>query len=114
MSAAPIHFHKRLSKIVRNHHRMSFGVAHVMGKDGLVAPRARTYNPKFPLRGLLLLIGTAFLFKAYIHAHLGAGDFDSRLAVLANGSMLEKVGAWLMQADALTVALSSLLSGFGI
>jgi len=112
MSAAP--FDKRLGKIVRNHQRMAYGVAHVMGKDGLVSARPRTYNPKFPLKGLLLLIGTAFLFKAYIHAHLGAGDYESRLAPLADGTLIEKAGAWVMQADTVTLMLSSVLKGFGV
>ena len=114
MSVASPRFNKRLSKIVRNHQRMSYGVAHVMSKDGLVSQRARTYNPKFPLRGLVLLISTAFLFKAYIHATIGAGDYQSRLATLADGSLIEKAGAWVMQADTVTVTISNILRSFGI
>jgi len=107
-------FDKRLSKIVRNHQRMSHGIAHVMNKDGLMVARPRTYNPKFPARGLLMLIGAVLLFKAYIHAHLGAADFDGRVAALSNGTLVEQAGAWLMQADPVTVALSTMMQGFGI
>jgi len=107
-------FDKRLKKIVRNHQRMAHGVAHVTGKDGLIVARPRVYNPSFPFRGLLLLIGTAFIFKAYIHAYLGAADYNSRLASLADGTLIEQAGAWLMQADPVTVALSTMLNGFGI
>ena len=112
MSAAP--FDKRLGKIVRNHQRMSHGVSHVMGNDGLMIAKPRVYNPKFPLKGLLLLVGAAFLFKSYIHAHLGAADYDSRLVPLADGTLIEKAGAWVMQADSVTLMISSVLTGFGI
>jgi len=112
MAVAP--FDKRLGKIVRNHQRMSHGVAHSVGKDGLITARPRTYNPKFPLKGLVLLIAAAFLFKAYIHASLGAADYNSRLEPLADGTLFEKAGAWVMQADTVTLMVSSVLQGLGI
>lgn len=114
MNTAQPRFDKRLSKIVRNHQRMSHGVAHVVGNDGLITARPRVYNPKFPVRGLLLLIGTAFLFKSYIFATLGAADYENRVASLSSGTLIEQAGAWIMQADTVTVALAAMLKGFGI
>ena len=113
MSLSGVSFDKRLRKVVRNHQRMNSGAVHAVRSDGLIVARPRVYNPKFPLKGLLLLIGAAVLFKAYIYASLGAVTFDDRVAQLAEGSAIEKVGAWIMQADTVTVALGQFLTGIG-
>lgn len=114
MASAQMPFQKRLRKIVRSHQRMNHGVAHVMREDGLIVARPRVYNPKFPLRGLLLLIGAALLFKGYIYASLGATVYDERVAQLAEGQIIEKAGAWIMQADILTVTVGQFLNSIGL
>lgn len=114
MPAAQVRFEKRLGRIVRDHQRMTQGVVHVMRQDGLIVARPRVYNPKFPLRGLILLIGTALLFKGYIYASIGAGSYQERVAQLAEGSMVEKAGAWIMQADVATIAVAQVLNSLGL
>lgn len=114
MSVAQVPFQKRLRRIVREHQRMSNGVSHVMRDDGLIVARPRVYNPKFPLRGLVLLLGAALLFKGYILASLGATLYGERVAQLAEGSIIEKAGAWIMQPDVATSAVAQILNGFGV
>ena len=114
MAAAPVRFEKRLRRIVREHQRMANGVTHTIRHDGLIVARPRVYNPKFPLRGLLLLVGAALFFKGYIYATLGATAYGERIALLAEGSAVEKVGAWIMQADAATLAVAQLLGSIGL
>ena len=113
MSMSGISFDKRLRNIVRDHQRLNTGAVHAIRADGLIVARPRVYNPKFPLRGILLLIGSAVLFKAYIFAHLGVAVYTDRVERLAEGSLVEKAGAWFMQADAVTVAFAQVLTSIG-
>jgi len=114
MSVAQVPFQKRLRRIVRDHQRMSHGATHVMRADGLIVARPRVYNPKFPLRGLVLLIGAALLFKGFILASLGSATYNDRVAELAEGSVVEQAGAWVMQADVATSAVAQFLNAIGL
>jgi hypothetical protein len=102
-------FEDRLRRIVRKHRRMANGVVGRMGPDGLVTPVARMATPKFPLRSLVILFGVAMLFKAWMFLSLGAADFDARIAVLSQGTLLEQAGAFVMQAGPVTQTVASLL-----
>jgi len=114
MSHARVNFDKRLRRIVRNHQRMANGVVHSVNSDGLIVSRPKIYNPRFPLRGLLLLVATAFLFKGYIYATLGAVTYQDRIERLAEGTLVEQAGAWIMQADTATIAVATVMQSLGI
>ncbi len=114
MSLTDVPFEKRLRNIVRNHQRMNHGAVHAIRSDGLIVARPRVYNPKFPLRGLVMLITAAVLFKAYIYASLGSATYSGRIDVLAQGSLFEKAGAWIMQPDAVTVAAAQVMTAIGL
>ncbi len=114
MSVVQVPFNKRLRKIVREHQRMSEGATHVMRADGLIVARPRVYNPKFPLRGLVLLFGAAVFFKAFIYATLGQATYDGRVELLTEGSFVERIGGWVMQADVATVAIAQFLNAIGL
>lgn len=107
-------FEKRLRKIVRNHNRMANGVTHTMRKDGLIVAKPRIYNPRFPLKGMVLLIVAAFLFKGYIYAYLGPADYNSRVTALGEGALIEQAGAWIMHADIATVYIGTFLNNLGL
>lgn len=113
MSVSGVSFEKRLRNIVRDHQRLNTGAVHAIRSDGLIVARPRVYNPKFPLRGLLLLVASAVLFKAYIFASLGASVYNDRVAQLSEGTFIEKAGAWVMQADAVTVGVAQALNALG-
>ena len=113
MGLTQVHFEKRLRRIVKNHQRMANGVTYRVDQTGLIQATPRIYNPKFPLRGLILLIGTAFLFKGYIFATLGQATYTDRVAGLQGGSLIEQAGAWIMQADPATLAVAEVLRSIG-
>ena len=50
-----------------------------------------------------MIILSAFLFKAYIYADLGQADYAGRVAAISGPPIMEKAGAWVMQADPVTV-----------
>ncbi len=114
MSSFGVPFEKRLRTIVRSHQRLNTGAVHAIRSDGLIVARPRVYNPRFPLKGLLLVIGASVLFKAYILADLGQVTYQERVAALAEGSAFERVGAWLMQPDAVTTATSGIFRSLGL
>jgi len=114
MSLTSMPFDRRLKRIVRNHQRMSHGVVHSVNSNGLIVARPRIYNPKFPIKGLLLTVAAMFVFKGFLFASLGAETFNARLAELAAGSTVDKAGAWVMQADTATVAIAGVWQKIGV
>lgn len=114
MASVHAPFQKRLRKIVRTHERMANGVTHTMRKDGLIVAKPRIYNPRFPLKGMLLLILTAFVFKGYIYASLGPADYDARVTALGEGTLIEQAGAWVMYADIVTVYVGTFMNSIGL
>lgn len=91
---------KRLNKIVRNHDRMrNNGVAHRVGRDGLIRSRARLIRPLFPVKALLF-------------AQMGAGNYALKVEELRAGTVVEQAGAVLMQEEPVTVAVGGYLKQY--
>ncbi|MBZ4022592.1 hypothetical protein CKO11_08995 [Rhodobacter sp. TJ_12] len=55
-----------------------------------------------PLRALAFLCIGILLFKGALLAEIGPDTYQARVTLLAEGSSLERVGAWVLQADAPT------------
>ena len=97
-------FDKRVRAVVRKHDKMRRnGVVHRVGKDGLIISRARFARPRFPWRGVVLVIALGFAFKALLWGQIGAAGYNERVETLRQGTMIEQVGAWLLQPDQVTV-----------
>lgn len=107
MADANLQFDKRVRKIVRGHNRrVANGAVYKMNSDGLIEARPRRRGPRFPLRGLVLLFGAGMLFKGFLLAHLGGIAYNERVGLLAEGTIVEQAGAWVMQPDPVTVQLA--------
>lgn len=109
MAQAHVPFDKRLKRIVRRHDRMANGVVHSVNADGLIVARPRIYKPRFPLKGILLLVAAGFLFKGILFSYLGAEAYADRVALLQSGTVMEQAGAWIMQPDPATLMISDQL-----
>ena len=109
MAQANVPFDKRLKRIVRRHDRMARGVVKTVNADGLIVARPRMYTPRFPLKGLLVLLVVGFAFKGFLFAYLGEAAYADRVAGLKQGSLMEQAGAWVMQADPATVYISGMI-----
>lgn len=70
----------------------------------LAAALPRRWLPS--LQVLLLCVVWLFMFKALLLATVGHATYAARLARLAEGNAAEAAGAWVMQPDAVTRALS--------
>ena len=107
MAQAHVPFDKRLKRIVRRHDKMSNGVVRTVNSDGLIVARPRLYKPRFPLKGLLIVLAIGFLLKGFLFAYLGEAAYADRVAGLQAGTTIEQVGAWVMQSDPVTEVIAS-------
>lgn len=97
-------FDKRVRKVVKTHDRMRRnGVVHRVGRDGLIVSRPRLARPRFPLRGVMIILLMGFLFKGLLWAQVGPDGYRDRVEALRGGSTVQQAGAWLMQEEAVTV-----------
>ena len=103
MGHGPLQFDKRLRRINRKHARMQRGVIASVNHDGLIIARPRRTAPRFPVRGMILLLAAFFVFKGGLYAYLGPITYNERVGTLASGTQVEQAGAWAMQADPVTI-----------
>ena len=110
MSQTIQNFDRRLKRVNRRHNLMrENGVVAKLGKDGLISAYPRRRLPSFPLRGFLILFAAALLYKGFLLAYLGPQTYEGRVASLAEGSVVEQGGAWLLQADPATQAIAGFI-----
>ncbi|NSX54226.1 hypothetical protein HRQ87_05385 [Sulfitobacter sp. 1151] len=81
---------------------MSRGVVTSVNHDGLIIARPRRAAPRFPVKGIILMIIAFFAFKGFLLAQLGDATYGQRIATLQQGTGVEQAGAWAMQVDPLT------------
>ncbi len=104
---------KRLRKVVRTHDRMrANGVVRRVGRDGLIRTRPRLMRPRFPFKGALIVTALFFAFKALMFAQMGATNYAVKVEDLRAGSVVEQMGAVLMQEEVVTVTLGNLLNEY--
>lgn len=105
-------FAKRLRRIDLKHARLERGYMGKVRDDGLIEFRPKSRFPSIPVRGLIyLVIGFAF-FKAVVIAHLGGVTYQERIALLAQGSIVEQAGAYVMRPDPLSGMFAAYLAPF--
>lgn len=110
--AKQIQFGQRLRRIDRNHRKISRGYVASMNHDGLVIARPRRKSSGFPLRGLFLCLLMLLTFKGFLFAQLGETAYADRVALLEGGTVVEKVGAYAMKADPVTLWIAGQIEQF--
>ena len=103
-------FERRMRRINRRHTKLSQGFKTEVNSDGLVVAKPHKRRGGAMLRGLALIAVVILLFKGFLHAQLGVTAYDERVQRLAEGNVVEQIGAWVMTADPITLALSQQLS----
>lgn len=94
-------FDQRLRVIVKKHRKMSNGTKTVISKDGLMTVQPKT-TVRLPLLPVLLAVAGLVGFKGYLLYSLGDAGYSAKLAVLQDGTIVETLGATVMQVDAVT------------
>jgi hypothetical protein len=104
-------FDERLRRIDRQHRTLSRGFVLAVNRDGLIVAKPETSRFRFPWRVLLLLLVAVMGFKVALHAYIGPEAYADRLERLGDGTIAERVSAYALHADPVTVWISNSLSG---
>ncbi|WP_343079826.1 hypothetical protein [Ostreiculturibacter nitratireducens] len=61
---------------------------------------------------LALVLGAVILVKGAVHAQIGAATYDSRIETMRAGDTADRIGAYVLQADPLTLFVSDFFRTF--
>jgi len=104
-------FAKRSRQIVRSRRSvMRRGGELALGPDGLLTVRPKRGMTGIPFRGIFLIAALLFGAKAMMLVQDGPQTYGERVAKLAEGGTVEQAGAWVMQADSLTLMLAGYIA----
>lgn len=114
MDQSQLQFEGRLRHIARRNARMSRGVVYKVGRDGLImrSPRGLAHAPRFPVKGLLLVLAALLLLKGGLYQQLGETTYQERLGALAQGNWAEQIGALVMQPEPASLWVARQLDSF--
>ncbi|SFS99314.1 hypothetical protein SAMN04488040_2652 [Sulfitobacter marinus] len=100
-------FGTRKDQLDRQRKALANGYYTKIRSDGLVIAQPRRRDKIAPLKYFLALVVLFFLFKALVLATAGEGTYQSQLNSLSDGTVVERAGAWFLQVDPVTQALSN-------
>lgn len=104
-------FKSRLRKIDAQHRDgVGWAAAGAIGQSYYTESRRRSLAGRW-LRPIAFTLLAIIVVKGAVHAYVGAESYDASIAVLGLGGTIEKVGAYVLQADPLTVFVSGLFGG---
>ncbi|MEZ5716782.1 MAG: hypothetical protein R3D85_17520 [Paracoccaceae bacterium] len=112
MSGGHKSFDERVRLLERARSRAPRGHVQVAGPDGLVFAKKRRATPTVSARGVLYLIFGFILFKSIAMAQFGPAGYEQRLDELKQGTLIEQVGAVLMQPDRISAGLAIQIAPF--
>lgn len=105
-------FYARLDRIEEiNGSGGAFEAAGTLGRSHYLA-RKHTRRRGVWLRPLAFILLAFLLLKGGLHAQLGSDLYGERIALLAAGTAVERAGAWVLSADALTLKISEQIRPF--
>lgn len=105
MGESHLQFDERVRGLQRKHRKLSGGVVHSVNHDGLIIARPRRGRIHLPIKGLFLMVSAFFIFKSFLLGFLGSITYLERVEKLALGTIVEQVGAALMQPDPISIWL---------
>ncbi|MGR3621404.1 hypothetical protein [Pseudophaeobacter sp.] len=103
MSIQHQEFRGRVNRLQNKHAKYAQGYSARVQSDGLIVLEPRRMQSRISGKVFVLVIVSFLGFKAFLMAALGLGNYDERVARLADGTAVERAGALVMQADPLSV-----------
>ncbi|MBP0483802.1 hypothetical protein [Sagittula salina] len=103
-------YRHREDAVRRKHARLAKGYVTKLDRNGVYVQVPDSKAGGMSLRVVLYAAVIFFGFKVMILTGLGEADYGASLQALSQGSLFERAGAWMMQADPLTAKLSELVS----
>ncbi|ANP37916.1 hypothetical protein JL2886_03030 [Phaeobacter gallaeciensis] len=102
-------FQARLRRLEGKHNDMSAGYSARVRSDGLIVVAPRQIRSRITPRAVVFFLCAFFLFKGFLMAALGFASYDARVADLSKGVAVERVGAFLMQAEPVSMLIGEKL-----
>lgn len=102
-------FQKRVNVLTNKHRAMANGYTASIRYDGLIVVEPKRPRRGIPLRIVLFLALGFVIFKTAMLILMGNEIYTDRVALLSDGTTVESIAAWLMQADPVTKALADIL-----
>ena len=112
MSGKVENFDRRLGRVTRKHRAMSRGYSFRVQNNGLISVIPKHSHAGFPFRSLVLVLAIGLLFKGVVLANYGPEKYNSKVAMLQSGTIVEQVGAWLLRPSKTTRFIASKVDGF--
>lgn len=106
MNESQLLFDQRVRKLDRKHRALSRGYVSRMRADGLIVLKPRRGQARISGRSVLTFLLAFFVFKGFLIANLGEQTYLDRVTHLQNGTLVEQGGAFLMQADPLSMLVA--------
>lgn len=99
-------FGKRVKRINKHHRKLANGSIASVNHDGLIVAKVRRTGPRFPWKGVALCFAAFFAFKGFLLSQLGEATYNTRVTSLEDGTFVEKIGAYAMTTDPVTLWVS--------
>ena len=103
-------FAERLTRINKHHARLSQGHVTTVNNDGLIVVKPRRNTFRFPWRSLMYTAALLLVFKSVVFMSLGQEAYDARVDKLRDGTVVEQMGAFIMQAEPATIGISGIFA----
>lgn len=100
-------FRSRLSRLERKYKGMSAGYDAKLRSDGLIVITPRKAKRRVAWVPMAVFLLGFVVFKGFLMVSLGASSYDERVARLQDGTGVEQVGAFVMQADPLSTLVAN-------
>lgn len=103
-----VDFYERVGRLQSDHKRgLGFEAAGTLSRSRSYRKPRKRHTWIAPLLFIILCV---FTLKGAIHFVSGAKTYESRVAQLQEGQGFDKLGAWVMQADPVTVYISGIIT----
>ncbi|MEY8841766.1 hypothetical protein AB9K41_22285 [Cribrihabitans sp. XS_ASV171] len=109
MAENQVDFDRRVRRLAKKHNALAGGYRTQMRPDGLIVMKPRRARPGISLRAVIVFVAGFLLFKGVLLASVGLQTYEDRVTRLAQGTTAERAGAWVMQADPVSLRVSEIL-----
>ena len=103
-------FENRQKAVRRKHTRMAKGYVTKLRQDGLFVQTTDKKIGSYLLRMVMGLIMAVFAFKSFVLYWIGTVGYQGHVDALADGTVVERAGAAVMQIDPISSAIATFLT----
>ncbi|EAQ02822.1 hypothetical protein OB2597_15610 [Pseudooceanicola batsensis HTCC2597] len=109
------HFDRRLERLEDRRAALEEGSRLELDDTGLMklmpsGTRRRQIGRAMPVRAMLIIAGVLLTFKGFLLYQLGFAKYSAKVAAMADGDMMDRLGAKVMQIEPVTLWVYNAIS----